>query len=159
MHLLRSGLAAAMLPLLFLVSGCGGSDGGSSPAPTPSVSPSPSASATPDPGVVTGRALTIFPNGGPATGGTQVAIRTQGVDYLQFSRYRVFFGDAEATEVGRSVLTDGFIYITCKTPPGTGTVKPVVRFYNVAGEVVGTLSTTEELNSDFAYVSEESPFL
>lgn len=142
--------AVAVLPLLFVLAGCGGSGGGSVTDPLPS--PFPSASASPDPGEMNGRVLTVFPNEGPASGGTGVSFRTQNIEYSQYPRYKVFFGDAEATDLNRSLPSGGFIYISCKTPPGSGTVRPVVRFYDEAGNVVGSFSPIERLNLDFTYL-------
>jgi len=144
-------LSAAALTLIFALVGCGGGGGGGGSATSPLVSPSPSASASPDPGVMNGRVLTVYPGEGPAAGGTEVSFRTQNIEYSRFPRYRVFFGDAEATDLNRTLPSGGFIYITCKTPPGTGAVRPVVRFYDEAGNVIGSFAPVEERNRDFVY--------
>lgn len=142
-----------MLPLLFTMVGCGGGSDSGSGGPGLTASPSPVASPTPNPGVVSGRVLTVYPNEGPASGGTAVSFRTQNIEYSTYPRYKVFFGNAEATDLNRSlpIGTGGDIVITCKTPPGSGTVRPVIRFYNEAGDTIGEFSPTEQLNRDFVY--------
>ncbi len=161
MRLIRRFFAAVTLPLLFTMIGCGGSDSGPttpSPSPAPAVSPipNPSVSPTPNPGVVTGRVIAIYPNQGPTTGGTAFQIRTQNIDYVTYSRYKVFFGNAEATDLDKTPPTDGYIYLTGKTPAGTGTVRPVVRFYNKAGNTIGEFSPTLQFSTDFVYVAPSS---